>query len=333
LITARGLVQTFHTKQGREKVDVQAVKGVDLDVAEGEIVSFLGPNGAGKTTTLRMLTTLLKPTAGTATVNGFDVIRDPVQVRRSIGYVSQAGSTSQVARAGEEIMDHGMLYGISAEQAERRGKELFDQLALDGLWQRQPKSMSGGQRRRLDIAMGLVHLPRVLFLDEPSTGLDPQNRINLQELIQRLHAETGSTVVLTTHYLEEADALAGRVIVVDHGRVIADDSAARLKSGLGDLVRLGFGSASDAARAATRLSRVPDSRVDTSAETVDLRVKDGSAMVGEVLADLAADGVPPTRVEVARPTLDDVFLDLTGRSLRETQQTTTPTEIESEVAA
>ena len=121
MITARGLVQTFHTRQGREKVDVQAVKGVDLDVAEGEIVSFLGPNGAGKTTTLRMLTTLLTPTAGTATVNGFDVIRESVQVRRSIGYVSQAGSTSQVARAGEEIMDHGMLYGISAEQATRRG--------------------------------------------------------------------------------------------------------------------------------------------------------------------------------------------------------------------
>ena len=139
MITARGLVQTFHTRQGREKVDVQAVKGVDLDVAEGEIVSFLGPNGAGKTTTLRMLTTLLKPTAGTATVNGFDVVKESVQVRRSIGYVSQSGSTGQVARAGEEIMDHGMLYGISAAQAETRGKELFEQLALDGLWERQPK--------------------------------------------------------------------------------------------------------------------------------------------------------------------------------------------------
>jgi ABC-2 type transport system ATP-binding protein len=182
-----------------------------------------------------------------------------------------------------------------------------------------------------------VHLPRVLFLDEPSTGLDPQNRANLQQLIQRLHAESGSTVVLTTHYLEEADALAGRVIVVDHGRVIADDTAARLKSGLGDLVRLGFGSAADAARAAARLERVPDSRVDVDETSVDLRVKDGSTLVGEVLADLAADGVPPTRVEVARPTLDDVFLDLTGRSLREAQSTESPTDestrTESEVAA
>lgn len=184
--------------------------------------------------------------------------------------------------------------------------------------------------------MGLVHLPRVLFLDEPSTGLDPQNRVNLQELIRRLHAESGSTVVLTTHYLEEADALADRVIVVDHGRVIADDSAARLKSGLGDLVRLSYDAPTSLARAAARLERVPDARVEVSDDTVDLRVKDGSAMVGELLTDLAADGVPPMRIEVARPTLDDVFLHLTGRSLREAQSTDQPTdstEIQSEVAA
>jgi ABC-2 type transport system ATP-binding protein len=173
--------------------------------------------------------------------------------------------------------------------------------------------------------MGLIHAPALLFLDEPSTGLDPQNRINLQELIQRLHAESGSTVVLTTHYLEEADAIADRVIVIDHGLVIADDTATRLKSGHGDLVRLGFHTPADAARAAARLERVPEARVEVDGQSVDLRVKDGSAMVGELLADLAADGVPPTRVEVARPTLDDVFLDLTGRSLRESNETTEPT--------
>jgi ABC-2 type transport system ATP-binding protein len=161
----------------------------------------------------------------------------------------------------------------------------------------------------------------VLFLDEPSTGLDPQNRANLQAIVQRLHAETGSTIVLTTHYLEEADAIADRVVVIDHGRVIADDAASRLKSRLGDLVQLGFLEHAEATRAAARLARVPESRVDVSGDVVRLRVRDGSTLVGELLSDLAADGVPPVRVEVARPTLDDVFLDLTGRSLRETQST------------
>ena len=164
MIHARGLVQTFETRQGRTKTEVRAVDDVDLDVAEGEVVGFLGPNGAGKTTTLRMLTTLLRPTAGTATVAGYDVVREAEQVRRSIGYVSQSGSTGGTARAGDEVMDHGMLYGMTAADARRRGQELFDQLELDGLWGRQPKCMSGGQRRRLDIAMGLIHEPRLVFL-------------------------------------------------------------------------------------------------------------------------------------------------------------------------
>src|SRR3954467_14641712 len=157
MIEARGLARTFQPKPGREKTEVIAVAGGDIDVAEGEIVGFLGPNGAGKTTTLRMLTTLLRPTSGRATVAGFDVAESPAEVRRRIGYVSQSGSTSGEARAGDEIVDHGMLYGISREQAERRGRELFDQLELEGMWTRSPKTLSGGQRRRLDIAMGLVH--------------------------------------------------------------------------------------------------------------------------------------------------------------------------------
>jgi ABC-2 type transport system ATP-binding protein len=183
MIHARGLVQTFTTKQGRKKVDVRAVDGVDLDVAEGEVVGFLGPNGAGKTTTLRMLTTLLRPTAGTATVAGYDVVRESQQVRRRIGYVSQAGGVSSYARAGDEVVDHGMLYGISKKQATQRGHELFEQLDLPGLWQRTPKQMSGGQKRRLDIVMGLVHDPTLIFLDEPTTGLDPQARANLWDHI------------------------------------------------------------------------------------------------------------------------------------------------------
>jgi ABC-2 type transport system ATP-binding protein len=164
VIHARGLARTFR----RKKQEVHAVAGVDLDVEAGEIVGFLGPNGAGKTTTLRMLTTLLVPTAGTATVAGCDLVTDPVGVRRRIGYVSQSGATYPDARAGEEVVDHARLYGISTAEATARGKQLFRELDLDGLWERQPKSMSGGQRRRLDIAVGLVHVPGLVFLDEPT---------------------------------------------------------------------------------------------------------------------------------------------------------------------
>jgi ABC-2 type transport system ATP-binding protein len=288
-----------------------------------------------------MLTTLIPPTSGSASVAGHDVVTAQRDVRRAIGFVGQGNGAGHRQLGRDELISQGRAHGLSRADARRRAAQLIEDLDLAAVADRKVSSLSGGQRRRLDIAMGLVHVPRVLFLDEPSTGLDPQNRANLQELVARLHAESGSTVVLTTHYLEEADALAGRVIVVDHGRVIADDSAARLKSGLGDLVRLGYAVPAEAARAASRLERVPESRVDVDGDVVSLRVRDGSTIVGELLADLAADGVPPSRVEVARPTLDDVFLDLTGRSLRETQETAGPsteptestTQTESEVAA
>ena len=337
-IVTRGLTRHFTSR----RQTVEAVQGLDLEIGQGELVAFLGPNGAGKSTTLRMLTTLIPPTSGSASVAGHDVVTGQRDVRRAIGFVGQGNGAGHRQLGRDELISQGRAYGLSRAEARRRAADLVEDLDLGAVADRKVSSLSGGQRRRLDIAMGLVHLPRVLFLDEPSTGLDPQNRANLQELIRRLHAESGSTVVLTTHYLEEADALAGRVIVVDHGRVIADDSAARLKSGLGDLVRLGFVERGLAARAAARLERVPDSRVDIEDDTVSLRVRDGSTMVGDLLADLAAEGVPPSRVEVSRPTLDDVFLDLTGRSLRETQQTdpdqtdpeTTQTvKTESEVAA
>src|SRR3954447_13446116 len=242
MIHARGLVQTFKTRKGRQKREVRAVDGVDLDVEEGEVVGFLGPNGAGKTTTLRMLTTLLKPTAGTATVAGYDVATESVQVRRSIGYVSQVGSTFSGAFAGDEVVDHAMLYGMSRAAAVRRGQELFEQLQLDGLWRRMPKNMSGGQKRRLDVVMGLVHDPSLIFLDEPTTGLDPQARANLWEHIEGLRSRHGATVFLTTHYLDEADALADRILIIDQGRIVASDTADNLKAQVsGDLVVLEVG--------------------------------------------------------------------------------------------
>ena len=326
----RGLTRHFTTR----KQTVEAVRGLDLEIGQGELVAFLGPNGAGKSTTLRMLTTLIEPTSGTAQVAGHDVVTGQRDVRRAIGYVGQGNGAGHRQLGRDELISQGRAHGLSRADARRRAGELIDDLDLGAVADRKVSSLSGGQRRRLDIAMGLVHLPRVLFLDEPSTGLDPQNRANLQDLVRRLHEDTGSTVVLTTHYLEEADALAGRVIVVDHGQIIADDSAARLKSGLGDLVRLGFASTADAAAAAVRLGRVPGARVDTVDDAVTVRAADGTALVGSLIADLGGAGVAPIRVEASRPTLDDVFLDLTGRSLREAAPTTdAETDTESEVAA
>jgi len=318
MIHARGLSRTFDTKHGREKKQVLAVQGVDLDVEAGEIVGFLGPNGAGKTTTLRMLTTLLKPTAGTATVAGFDVATQAVDVRRSIGYVSQSGSTSPEAQAGEEIVDHGMLYGISKQQAEARGHELFEQLDLGGMWTRQPRTLSGGQRRRLDIAMGLVHDPKLVFLDEPTTGLDPQARANLWTHISALRSERGSTVFLTTHYLDEADALCDRILVIDHGEIVASDTPEALKQQVaGDLIEVIVASADQVAPTAARLTALAGADAEVADRTVSVRVPRAGTELPGLLRSLDADGVALESIEVRRPTLDDVFLELTGRSLRE----------------
>ncbi|HEX3680187.1 MAG TPA: ATP-binding cassette domain-containing protein [Galbitalea sp.] len=319
IIHARGLARTFETRRGREKIEVAAVDGVDIDVEEGEIVGFLGPNGAGKSTTLRMLTTLLQPTGGTATVAGFDVASDPISVRRCIGYVSQSGSTAGIARAGEEIVDHALLYGIGTRQAERHGRELFDQLELEDMWDRQPKTMSGGQRRRLDIAMGLVHDPQLVFLDEPSTGLDPQARANLWTHISDLRTTLGTTVFLTTHYLDEADALCDRVLVIDQGTIVAANTPDALKREVaGDLVQLVLADAAQASVAANHLSKIgKNTTAAIDGTVVSMRVRDAGSNLPELLRALDAHGVTLSSIEVRRPTLDDVFLTMTGHSLRE----------------
>ncbi|WP_433256521.1 ABC transporter ATP-binding protein [Streptosporangium sp. CA-135522] len=214
---------------------IEAVRGVDLAVEAGEIVGFLGPNGAGKTTTMRMLTTLLRPSGGTATVAGHDLLADPEGVRRRIGYVSQAGGLSPVNPVGEELELHAMLYGMRPAQARERVREVLGDLALTGLQTRPGGALSGGQRRRFDLAFGLVHGPALLFLDEPTTGLDPQSRADLWDHVRRLRAERGLTVFLTTHYLEEADALADRLLIIDHGVIVAEGTPAELKDGVGTL--------------------------------------------------------------------------------------------------
>jgi ABC-2 type transport system ATP-binding protein len=319
MIHARGLSHTFYSGQGRHKTPVQAVDGVDLDVSEGEVVGFLGPNGAGKTTTLRILTTLLKPTAGSATVAGFDVAAQSVQVRRSIGYCSQVGSTFSGAYAGDEVVDHGMLYGMSRRDAVAEGQALFDRLQLDGLWRRKPKNMSGGQKRRLDIAMALIHSPGLVFLDEPTTGLDPQARANLWDHIGALRDERGATVFLTTHYLEEADALADRILIIDRGRIVASDTPDNLKAAVsGDLVDIEVADDEHVAMARDKLTTIAES-VEVSERHVRGRVPRAGKAVPGLLRDLDSSGVSLESIEVVRPTLDDVFLTLTGRTLRDAE--------------
>jgi len=306
MIETRGLTKHFK--------DVRAVDGIDLTVARGELVALLGPNGAGKSTTLRMLTTLIPPTSGTARVAGFDVVRRQRDVRLRIGYIGQGNGAGHSQRGRDELISQGRAYGMKVADARRRAAELIESLDLTEVADRTVATLSGGQRRRLDIAMGLIHSPDLLFLDEPSTGLDPQNRANLQEHILRLRAERGTTIVLTTHYLDEADSMAERVIVVDHGRIIADDTPARLKAEhVGDTIRFEFDSEAEAARGAAVLS----GRGVAYGKEVKIRTDGGPRQAPGMLEDLRSAGVPAASVEVARPTLDDVFLRLTGKSLRE----------------
>jgi ABC-2 type transport system ATP-binding protein len=301
------------------KETVEAVRGLDIDVAEGELVAFLGPNGAGKSTSLRLLTTLLRPTSGRAIVAGADVTTDPASVRRQIGYVGQGHGAADDQRARDELVTQGRVYGMPGGEASTRADELLDALELTPLAKRTSNTLSGGQRRRLDVAIGMVHAPKLLFLDEPSTGLDPQSRANLWEHLIRLREEHGTTIFLTTHYLDEADAMAERVLVIDHGRVIADGTPDGLKSRMaGDRVTIGTTDPAQAARARAVAERI-DHPTDVSVEgsTVRVRTQGGAAALPGLLRALDGIGIDVTSAEVVRPTLDDVFLELTGRSLRD----------------
>jgi ABC-2 type transport system ATP-binding protein len=318
MIEAHGLARTFTTR----KRTVEAVRGVDLTVGDGEIVGFLGPNGAGKTTTLRMLTTLLRPTAGTATVAGADLLTDPVEVRRRIGYVAQAigttgGGSDPSAAVDEEMILQAQLYRVPASEIATRVSRLTAQLDLGGLGDRLVKTLSGGQRRRLDIALGLVHSPRLVFLDEPTTGLDPQSRSNLWDHIRRLREELGTTVFLTTHYLDEADALCDRILVIDYGKIVAEGTPDELKRRIsGDVITLSVTGSPDAAEAV--LASDPAVReISVTGRALRLTVAHGEKALPGVLRALDAAGITLESIALARPSLDDVFLTVTGRSLRE----------------
>lgn len=316
MIQTRGLTKDFVVGSTET---VHAVRGIDLDIAPGELVAVLGPNGAGKSTTMRMLTTLIRPTSGTATVAGVDVVADPATVRRHIGYVGQGNGAGHQQRAADELTMQGQVYGLDRAAARRRTAELLDALDLTALARRKVSDLSGGQRRRLDVALGLVHAPRLLFLDEPTTGLDPHNRANLWDHISRLRAEHDMTIVLTTHYLDEADTMAERVVVVDHGQVIADDTADGLKRTLaGDRVVLRVAVGGTASRVASIVENLPGARdVTVAGDRVEARVADAGAAVPELVLAASGAGAPLLEALAVRPTLDDVFLALTGRSLRD----------------
>ncbi len=318
IIEAQGLARTFTSRRR----SVEAVRGVDLHVDAGEIVGFLGPNGAGKTTTLRMLTTLLTPTAGTAIVCGADLRRDPLGVRRRIGYVPQAigvtaGGSDPNCLVREELEIQAQLYRVPASQVPDRIQRMTQQLELTGLERRLCKTLSGGQRRRLDIALGLIHSPQLVFLDEPTTGLDPQSRSNLWEHIRALRTELSTTVFLTTHYLEEADALCDRVLIIDNGKIIATGTPEELKRQIsGDVVTLSVNG--DVAVAEQKLAAEPSVReISVDGQALRLSVEQGEEALPGLLRALDSAGLILTSIQLARPTLDDVFLTLTGRSLRE----------------
>ncbi len=313
VIETRDLRRVFAAKTGA----VEAVAGVDLRVEAGTVFGFLGPNGAGKTTTLRILATLLAPTSGSARVAGFDVARHPADVRRRIGYVAQTGGSDAGMSGRGELVLQGRLFGLRGREANRRAQEILEALELAEAADRPVGTYSGGMRRRLDVGLGMVHRPSLLFLDEPTTGLDPQARARMWDEVRRLRG-TGTTVFLTTHYLDEADALCDRLAIIDHGRIVAEGTADELKRAIaGDVLTIGVnGSAELVVRLLAGQAFVREaSLVDGF---VRLYVDDGDGSLPQVLRILDAQGVAPTSLALHRPSLDDVFLRQTGRSLRET---------------
>ena len=315
MIDTQGLARRFRARG----TTVEAVRGIDLHIGTGELVALLGPNGAGKSTLFRMLTTLLPPTSGRATVAGRDVGTDPEGVRARIGYVGQRNSAGANFRIRDELITQGRSYALSRSQAARRADEVLALLDLGPLGRRKPGTLSGGQRRRTDIAMSLMHRPGLLFLDEPSTGLDPRSRADVWGHILALREEHGMTLFFSTHYLEEADQMAERIVIIDHGRVIADGTAETLKRATaGDRIVLTTHDAPAAARAAEIAARIAGpAAVDLDTVTIRVRVPRAETALPAYLRALDAAGVGVAAADSVRPSLDDVFLALTGRSLRD----------------
>ncbi len=313
-IVVRGLVKTFG--------QVRALGGVDLDVRTGTVLGLLGPNGAGKTTLVRVLTTLLAPDAGTASVTGLDVVKDAAALRHRIGLAGQYAAVDENLTGLENLTMVGRLYGESRARAKRRGAELLERFDLVDAGRRVTSTYSGGMRRRLDLAAALVANPPVLFLDEPTSGLDPRSRISLWETIEALVAE-GTTVLLTTQYLDEADRLADAIAVIDHGQVIAEGTADELKDRVGgDRVEVSLEDAVDAEAAIQALAPMAEGEPSAHDALVSAAVSSERGVLVEAVQRLSNAGVGIEDVNVRRPTLDDVFLSLTGHAAEEAREET-----------
>ena len=315
-IEARDLTKTY----GR---DVRALDGLGFAVQAGTVFGLLGPNGAGKSTTVKILATLTRPDSGRASVDGVDVLAHPERVRRAIGLVAQRSGVDLEATGSENLTLQGQVYGLRGTELRRRVGELLERFGLAEAADRVARGYSGGMQRRLDIAMGLIHRPQVLFLDEPTTGLDPEVRADMWAEIAHLSGSEGLTILLTTHYLEEADRLAGRLAIVDRGRVVAGGSPDELKGQLrGDANQVELGDPQPDGLASAALDRVPGVwEVTVEGHSLRARTDDGSAAVPAVLQALEAGGVRVASVTIARPSLDDVYLRHTGRSLARTEET------------
>ncbi len=316
IIETTGLRKSFRSRAGRETKTVEAVRGVNLSVAEGEIFGFLGPNGAGKTTTLRMLATLIEPDGGEATVAGVDLRKSPGEVRKRIGYVAQGGSTWDDSTAREELVLHARMYGIGKSEAQQRAAKALDAFQLTEYADRKCKTYSGGQRRRVDIALGIIHQPKIVFLDEPTTGLDPQSRAHMWDEVRKLR-DMGMTVFITTHYLDEADALCDRLSIMDNGEIVAEGTPAELKQEvLGDVVAVSLPAGGTGAAEVLDTAEYVR-KLETTETGLRLYVDDGATAIPLVLRALDAAAIKTEGIELHRPSLDDVFLAKTGRSLRE----------------
>ena len=314
IVQAEGLRKTY-------KPDVRALDGLSFSVPAGTVFALLGPNGAGKTTTVRILTTLARPDSGSARVAGIDVLAHPSWARSVIGAVSQHSGAVSLLTGQENLALQGKLHGMRGRALHRRVAGLLDQFGLAGAAGRPARTYSGGMRRRLDVATVLVHRPAVLFLDEPTTGLDPEGRADLWAALTGLAGQHGTTILITTHYLEEADQYAARVAIVDQGRIVAEGTPDQLKAGLrGDSVVLELASPGQVEPAQKALAPLPEVRgLSADGAVLRARVADGARALPAVLAALDAGGVPVRSVTVARPSLDDVYLHYAGRSFRQAE--------------
>jgi ABC-2 type transport system ATP-binding protein len=318
IIETKGLRKTFISKTRNGKKELEAVRGVDLAVKKGEIFGFLGPNGAGKSTTQRMLSTLLPPTGGEAKILGYDLAKQQEQIRENIGYVGQTGGTDLVATGFENLILQAQLYGIDIHTARKYAGEFVERFQMGSFIERQASTYSGGQKRRLDVALGMIHRPKLLLLDEPTSGLDPQSRAYLWDEIKKLKAE-GITIFLSTQYMDEADKLCDTIAIIDNGKIIVEGTPTELKSAIGaDTVVFGFQDDKTASSAENLLAgKIRPEKIRTTDNLVYLSIKDGGRMMPELLRLLDLNNLEAQNVTLSRPSLDDVFLKYTGRSLRE----------------